>query len=100
MEHDHGAVLRHADGTYYYTHGAWLGHVVPGSFFVVRLGLDRMHFEGFLEELADRRRWVRADVTGRLAWGSAASGCWSGGGPRGGPSFACLFAVTLLSFPV
>ena len=38
MSHDHGAVLRHEDGTYYYTHGAWLGHVVPGSFFVVRVG--------------------------------------------------------------
>lgn len=38
MSHDHGAVLRHEDGTYYYTHGAWLGHIVPGSFFVVRVG--------------------------------------------------------------
>lgn len=36
MAHDHGAVLRHEDGSYYYSHGAWLGHVVPGSFFLVR----------------------------------------------------------------
>lgn len=37
MEHDkyHGAVQRHADGSYFYTHGAFLGHVVPGSFFIV-----------------------------------------------------------------
>ncbi|KAL6780227.1 hypothetical protein ACKKBF_B13955 [Auxenochlorella protothecoides x Auxenochlorella symbiontica] len=35
MAHDHGAVLRHEDGSYYYSHGAWLGHVVPGSFFLL-----------------------------------------------------------------
>jgi len=29
---DHAAVGRRADGSYYYTHGAFLGHIVPGAF--------------------------------------------------------------------
>jgi hypothetical protein len=33
--HDHGSVGRNADGSYYYTHGAFLGHIVPGLFFAV-----------------------------------------------------------------
>eukprot|EP00887_Chlorella_sp_A99_P002855 scaffold6.g2855.t1 len=38
MGHDHdkyhSSVVRLPDGSYTYTHGAFLGHVVPGSFFV------------------------------------------------------------------
>ena len=33
--HDHGAIGRNPDGSYYYTHGAFLGHIVPGSFFII-----------------------------------------------------------------
>lgn len=34
--HDsHGAVGRNPDGSYFYTHGAFTGHVVPGTFFLV-----------------------------------------------------------------
>ena len=31
----HGSVGRNPDGSYYYTHGAFLGHIVPGLFFAV-----------------------------------------------------------------
>lgn len=31
----HAAVERLPDGSYRYPHGAFLGHVVPGSFFMV-----------------------------------------------------------------
>lgn len=32
----HSSVVgRRADGSYYYTHGAYLGHMVPGTFFIV-----------------------------------------------------------------
>lgn len=38
--HDHSAhaatFIRNEDGSYSYNHGAYLGHIVPGSFFVVR----------------------------------------------------------------
>ena len=34
MGHGSG-VERHPDGSYYYTHGAFLGHIVPGLFFAV-----------------------------------------------------------------
>lgn len=32
----HSSVERLPDGSYRYTHGAWLGHMVPGAFFLVR----------------------------------------------------------------
>ena len=32
---DHAAIGRRADGSYYYTHGAFLGHIVPGAFFII-----------------------------------------------------------------
>lgn len=36
---DHGpSVFQNPDGSYYYTHGAFLGHIVPGTMFVI-LGL-------------------------------------------------------------
>jgi hypothetical protein len=31
----HSSVSRRADGSYYYTHGAFLGHIVPGAFFIL-----------------------------------------------------------------
>lgn len=31
----HGVVARRPDGSYYYTHGAFLGHIVPGAFFIL-----------------------------------------------------------------
>ncbi|GAB4813862.1 hypothetical protein N2152v2_000908 [Parachlorella kessleri] len=31
----HNSVGRNPDGSYYYIHGAFLGHVVPGTFFIV-----------------------------------------------------------------
>ena len=37
--HDsHSAVGRNPDGSYFYTHGAFTGHVVPGTFFLVSAG--------------------------------------------------------------
>ncbi len=36
------AVGRRADGSYYYFHGGFDGHVLPGCFFLVRSGWQRM----------------------------------------------------------
>lgn len=41
MDMSHGAVGRNPDGSYFYTHGAFTGHVVPGTFFLVRGGGPR-----------------------------------------------------------
>ena len=32
---DHASIGRNPDGSYYYTHGAFLGHIVPGIFFII-----------------------------------------------------------------
>jgi hypothetical protein len=56
MTHDAG-VFERPDGSYYYTHGAFLGHVVPGSMFVL-LGtwwLLSLYWE-WLTVTAHRRR--------------------------------------------
>ena len=37
----HNSVERLPDGSYRYTHGAWLGHMVPGCFFLVGSGVNR-----------------------------------------------------------
>lgn len=37
----HGGVGRNPDGSYFYTHGGFLGHIVPGSFFIVSPCLPR-----------------------------------------------------------
>jgi hypothetical protein len=31
----HNVISRRPDGSYYYTHGAFLGHIVPGTFFII-----------------------------------------------------------------
>jgi hypothetical protein len=59
MDHmDHGAIGRRADGSYYYTHGAWLGHVVPGTFFVLwGLWWTVATFDSYIKACAANKRF-------------------------------------------
>lgn len=55
----HGSVGRNPDGSYYYTHGAFLGHIVPGFFFAI-WGLWWLvaAFDSYLTALAHSRKFT------------------------------------------
>lgn len=54
--HSHSVIGRRPDGSYYYTHGAFLGHIVPGSFFLIwGIYWVLATFHAYLQTAAARR---------------------------------------------